>query len=51
MADLDEFSTSVRLFLRTYRWRRVDPTPHAPLPRPLASARVALISSAGFILP
>ena len=51
MGNLDEFSTSVRLFLRAYRWRRVDPTPRAPLRRPLASARVALISSAGFVLP
>jgi D-proline reductase (dithiol) PrdB len=41
----------VRLFLRAYPWRRVDPVPWAPLRRPLARARVALASSAGFVLP
>lgn len=51
MGDLDEFSLPVRLFLRAYPWRRVDPVPWAPLRRPLAQARVALVSSAGFVLP
>lgn len=51
MGDLSEFSISVRLLLRAYQWRRIDPTPRARLRRPLAASRVALISSAGFILP
>jgi D-proline reductase (dithiol) PrdB len=51
MATIDELSLPVRLFLKTYRWRRVDPVPWTPLRRPLAESRLALISSAGFILP
>jgi D-proline reductase (dithiol) PrdB len=51
MGDLSEFSLPVRLFLRTYRWRAIDPVPWAPLRVPLARARLALVSSAGFVLP
>jgi D-proline reductase (dithiol) PrdB len=51
MGDLSEFSLPVRLFLRAYRWRVVDPVPWAPLRAPLARARLALVSSAGFVLP
>ncbi len=51
MGDLGEFSLPVRLFLRSYRWRRIDPVPWTPLPRPLAACRVALVASAGFVLP
>jgi D-proline reductase (dithiol) PrdB len=51
MGDFSEFSLKVRLFLKAYRWRRIDPVPWAPLPRPLAECRVALVSSAGFVLP
>jgi D-proline reductase (dithiol) PrdB len=51
MGDTSEFSWSVRLFLRAYRWRRIDPVPWVPLRRPLAESRLALVSSAGFVLP
>ena len=51
MGHLNEFSLSVRLFLRGYRWRRIDPVPWTPLRKPLAECRLALISSAGFVLP
>jgi D-proline reductase (dithiol) PrdB len=51
MGDLAEFSLPVRLFLRAYRWRAIDPVPWAPLRVPLARARLALVSSAGFVLP
>ena len=51
MASLDELSAPVRLFLNTYRWRRIDPVPWAPLRKPLAESRLALVSSAGFVLP
>src|SRR5262249_30629196 len=40
-----------RIFWRAYRWRRIDPVPWTPLGKPLASCRVALVSSAGLILP
>lgn len=51
MGDLSEFSLKVRLFLKTYPWRRIDPVPWTPLSKPLSSCRVALVSSAGLVLP
>ncbi len=51
MGSLDEFSLSLRLFLRAYPWRRLDPVPWTPLVKPLAECRLALLSSAGFIAP
>ena len=51
MGDLSEFSLPIRMFLRGYRWRVVDPVPWAPLRVPLARARLALFSSAGFVMP
>lgn len=51
MGDLSEFSASVRLFLRAYPWRRIDPVPWAPPSKPLAQARVALVSTAALVLP
>ena len=50
MGELDEFSLGLRVFLRGYPWRRVDPVPWTPLRRPLAESRLALVSSAGFVL-
>ncbi len=50
MGEFSEFSLSVRAFLRAYRWRRIDPVPWAPLEKPLAECRLALVSSAGFVL-
>jgi D-proline reductase (dithiol) PrdB len=51
MARLDELSLPVRLFLKGYRWRRIDPVPWVPLRRPLSESRLALVSSAGLVLP
>lgn len=51
MGQLSEFSVPVRLFLKAYRWRRVDPVPWTPLRKPLAESRLALVSSAGMVLP
>jgi D-proline reductase (dithiol) PrdB len=51
MGALDEFSLTVRLFLKAYPWRRIDPIPWVPLKKPLAQCRLALVSSAGFVLP
>ncbi len=51
MAEWSELSRTLRLFLRAYRWRRVDPVPWAPLAKPLAESRLAIVSSAGFVLP
>lgn len=49
MGDLSEFSLAVRLFLKTYRWRRVDPVPFAPLGKPLSQARLGLVTTAGLV--
>jgi len=51
MGDLNEFSLPVKLFLKTYRWRKIDPVPWAPLKKPLNQCRLALVSTAGFVLP
>lgn len=51
MAESSELSPSLRLFLRAYRWRRIDPVPWTPLAKPLARCRLALVSSAGLVLP
>ncbi len=51
MGELSEFPTGMRLFLKAYPWRRIDPVPWTPLRRPLAESRLALVSSAGFALP
>ncbi|HYM60680.1 MAG TPA: glycine/sarcosine/betaine reductase selenoprotein B family protein [Thermoanaerobaculia bacterium] len=51
MGDLSEFSFVVRTFLHLYRWRRIDPVPWAPLTKPLSEACLALVSTAGLVLP
>jgi D-proline reductase (dithiol) PrdB len=51
MADVHELSLPLQLFLKAYPWRRVDPVPWTPLSKPLSRCRVALVSSAGFVLP
>ena len=51
MAELSDLSRTLRLFLKAYRWRRNDPVPWAPLDKPLAECRLALVSSGGFVLP
>jgi hypothetical protein len=40
-----------RLFLRTYPWRRCQAVPSPALRRPIAEARVALVTSAGLVPP
>jgi D-proline reductase (dithiol) PrdB len=51
MAKTHELSLSLRAFLKTYPWRRIDPVPMASLEKPIAQCRVALVSSAGFVVP
>jgi D-proline reductase (dithiol) PrdB len=51
MGDLSEFPLAVQLFLKTYRWRRIDPVPWTPLRKPLAECRLGLVSTAGLSLP
>jgi D-proline reductase (dithiol) PrdB len=51
MGDVSEFSFVVRAFLKTYPWRRIDPIPWAPLRKPLAEANVAIVTTAGLVMP
>jgi D-proline reductase (dithiol) PrdB len=51
VGDISEFSLSVRLFLKAYQWRRIDPVPWSRLARPVAESRLGLVSSAGFVGP
>ena len=51
MATLGELPLRWQLFLRTYRWRAIDPVPWTPLAKPLKECRAALVTSAGFSLP
>jgi D-proline reductase (dithiol) PrdB len=51
VGDFSEFALKHRLFLRSYPWRRIDPIPWSTLAKPLSESRLALISSAGFVLP
>lgn len=51
MARMSELSLPLRLFLKGYRWRRIDPVPAAPLRRPVRESRVALVTSAGMVAP
>jgi D-proline reductase (dithiol) PrdB len=51
MAELNQLKSTDRLFVKAYPWRRVNPVPWAPLQKPLQECRLALVSSAGFVLP
>jgi D-proline reductase (dithiol) PrdB len=51
MGDLSEFPFRYKLFLKAYRWRRIDPIPWTPLKKPLPECKAALVSSAGFVTP
>lgn len=51
MATLESLSLTDRIFVRTYPWRLIDPVPWTPLARPLSACRLALVSSAGYVLP
>ena len=50
MGELSEFSRSDRAYLQAYRWQVIEPVPWAPLAKPLAECRLALVSSAAFVL-
>ena len=51
MAELSELSFTLRLFLKAYPWRRIDPVPWTPLRMPLAQCKMALCSSGGMVAP
>jgi len=49
LGSLDEFPLKYRLYLKTYRWQRINPVPWTPLKKPLQDCRLAMISSAGIV--
>jgi hypothetical protein len=51
MAEMSELSVGIRAFLRAYRWRRNEPVPAAVLRKPLGEAKIALVTTAGFVAP
>jgi len=48
IADMD---TELKLFMRDYPWRRLGEIAPAHRAKPLAECRVALVSSAGLVVP
>jgi len=51
MSEKHELSLALRVFLKTYRWRRIAPVPSASLVKPISESRVGLVSSAGLVVP
>jgi D-proline reductase (dithiol) PrdB len=51
MASFDELDFKLRIFMKLYRYRRYDSTPHTPLRLSLSDCRVALVTTAGFHMP
>jgi D-proline reductase (dithiol) PrdB len=51
MPENQKLSVGLRVFLKTYRWRKINPVPVTRLAKPLSECRVALVSSAGFVVP
>ena len=51
MAETRELSLSLRAFLKAYRWRTIEPVPVASLTKPISQCKVAIVSSAGFVVP
>ena len=46
-----ELSLTLRTFLTAYRWRKNVPVHITPLRKPLSQCRVALVTSAGLVVP
>jgi D-proline reductase (dithiol) PrdB len=49
VAQSSELPLGLRVFLKAYRWRRIDPVPWSPMRKPLASSNIALVSTAGMV--
>ena len=49
MSTFDELPLWLRTTLTVYPWRRIDPVPCAALSKPVAEARVALVTTAGLV--
>ncbi len=51
MVENRQLPLAVRVFMATYRWRRVHPVPVARRAGSLRESRVALVSTAGLVVP
>jgi D-proline reductase (dithiol) PrdB len=51
MVEIRDLKLSYRVFARAYPWRTIEDVPAASLPADLSSCRVALVSSAGLVVP
>lgn len=51
MAEISELPFKTRLFLKAYRWRRIDPVPWTPPRKPLHESKIAIVSTAGLVMP
>ncbi len=51
MGQLSEFSLPLRMFLKTYSWRKIHPIPWKFLSKPLSQCKMAIVSSAGLVTP
>jgi D-proline reductase (dithiol) PrdB len=51
MASLSELPLKYRVLLRMYQYRRLDWAPGSVLRKPLATARIAVVTTAGLYLP
>ena len=51
MSTISELRLKDQIFVRSYRWRRIDPVPWAPVQKPLSESRLGLVSSAGLSAP
>jgi D-proline reductase (dithiol) PrdB len=51
MVETRDLSVGLQAFLKAYPWRRIDPVPLASLAKPVSECKVALVSSAGFVVP
>jgi D-proline reductase (dithiol) PrdB len=48
MARMEDFNLPVRLFIKAYPWKKIDPVPWTALRKPLSECRLGLVTSAGF---
>ncbi len=51
MVRIRDLALRHRLFMHTYRWRTLDPVPVTERSKPLEECVVALVSSAGLVVP
>lgn len=51
MVHQSELSLPLRLYLKTYPWRILPPMNAASIRRPIRACRVAIVSSAGLVVP